>query len=139
MEQMQQPRQRLDRPRIPAVQCGAGATSRRLDRHLAVLGAPAGSQVDSAAAASLIRELTPRGVNMPQNRTTTPQRETWAAVGSAAASAANAMPVGAGAAGASANASAAAESGMAGRRARIARVSLLAPLRKLRRTLFGGR
>ncbi|MFC5910217.1 hypothetical protein [Streptacidiphilus monticola] len=60
MEQMQHA---LSRPRIPAVQCGTGAASRRLDRHLAVLGAPALPQVEVAEAVGLIRELTPRGVN----------------------------------------------------------------------------
>jgi hypothetical protein len=137
MEQMQPSRQRPPgsaRPRIPAVQCGVGATGRRLDRHLAVLGAPAGSQIDSAEAASLIRELTPRGVNLGPERPG--PRQLWdAPPASAAASAApvGAVPtVDAPAAGTELNA------GMS-RRARIARVSLLAPLRKLRRTLFGGR
>lgn len=79
------------RPRVPAIQCGVGATGRRVDRHLAVLGAPALSAVDTADAAGLIRELTPRGGSTP------------------------AAP------------------------SRSARVSLLAPLRRLRRSLFGGR
>jgi hypothetical protein len=133
MEQMQQSRPRPDRPRIPAVQCGAGATSRRLDRHLAALGAPAGSQVDSAEAASLIRELTPRGVDVPQGRS--PQRESWAAVSDAA----RAASASAGASVRSGAGAGAAEGAGTSRRARIAKVSLLAPLRKLRRTLFGGR
>ncbi|MCD0484327.1 hypothetical protein [Streptacidiphilus sp. ASG 303] len=80
------------RARVPAIQCGAGATGRRIDRHLAVLGAPALPAVDTADAAGLIRELTPRGVSTP------------AAPGRGSA-----------------------------------RVSLLAPLRRLRRSLFGGR
>jgi hypothetical protein len=79
------------RPRVPAVQCGAGATARRIERHLAVLGAPAISAVDTAEAVGLIRELTPRGGSTPA----VPDRGT--------------------------------------------RVSLLAPLRRLRRTLFGER
>ncbi|MEV6206451.1 hypothetical protein [Kitasatospora sp. NPDC051914] len=90
MEQMQV----RARPRVPAIQCGVGATGRRIDRHLAVLGAPALSTVDTAEALGLIRELTPRGT------------------------------------------------GTAGTQAaprRTARVSLLAPLRRLRRSLFGSR
>lgn len=79
------------RPRVPAVQCGVGTTSRRLDRHLAVLGGPAISTVDTAEALGLIRELTPSGAGTP------------------------AAP------------------------RRTSRVSLLAPLRRLRRSLFGGR
>ncbi|KJS56139.1 hypothetical protein VM98_08740 [Streptomyces rubellomurinus subsp. indigoferus] len=79
---------------MPAIQCGVGATGRRIDRHLAVLGAPALSAVDTAEALGLIRELTPRGP-------------------------------------AAADAPAA--------RRRHTRVKLLAPLRRLRRTLFGGR
>lgn len=76
---------------MPAIQCGIGATGRRIDRHLSVLGAPALSVGDTAEALGLIRELTPRGVSTP------------------------AAP------------------------RRMARVSLLAPLRRLRRSLFGGR
>jgi hypothetical protein len=90
MNQMQHVR---SRPRVPAVQCGTGAASRRLDRHLAVLGAPALQQVDVAEAVGLIRELTPRGV-----------------AGSPTA-----------------------------RPNRGARMVLLAPLRRLTRSLFGGR
>jgi hypothetical protein len=90
MEQMQV----RPRPRVPAIQCGVGATGRRIDRHLAVLGAPALSTVDTAEALGLIRELTPRGTG---------------GVGAKSA------------------------------RRRTARVSLLAPLRRLRRSLFGGR
>ncbi|MEV7599572.1 hypothetical protein AB0O91_19545 [Kitasatospora sp. NPDC089797] len=80
------------RPRVPAIQCGVGATGRRIDRHLAVLGAPALPAVDTAEALGLIRELTPRGADAP-----------------------------------------------AAARRRHSRVSLLAPLRRLRRSLFGGR
>ncbi|MER5636889.1 hypothetical protein ABT095_08035 [Kitasatospora sp. NPDC002227] len=79
------------RPRVPAIQCGVGATGRRIDRHLAVLGAPALSVVDTSEALGLIRELTPRGVST------------------------HAAP------------------------RRTARVLLLAPLRRLKRSLFGGR
>ncbi|MGW4895781.1 hypothetical protein ACWEQL_26500 [Kitasatospora sp. NPDC004240] len=79
------------RPRVPAIQCGVGTTGRRIERHLAVLGAPALPAVDTAEALGLIRELTPRGAGTPAK-----QR-------------------------------------------RHARVSLLAPLRRLRRSLFGGR
>ncbi|WP_084719166.1 hypothetical protein [Streptacidiphilus carbonis] len=89
MNQMQHAR---SRPRVPAVQCGVGAASRRLDRHLAVLGAPALPQVDVAEAVGLIRELTPRGVSTPPAR---PNQG--------------------------------------------ARMVLLAPLKRLTRSLFGGR
>lgn len=88
MEQMQL----RTRPRVPAIQCGVGATGRRIERHLAVLGAPAVPAVDTAEALGLIRELTPRGV----------------------------VPAAAPA-------------------RRTARVSLMAPLRRLRRSLFGSR
>ncbi|GJF28080.1 hypothetical protein KNE206_07800 [Kitasatospora sp. NE20-6] len=90
MEQMQV----RVRARVPAVQCGVGTTGRRIERHLAVLGAPALSTVDTAEALGLIRELTPRGTG---------------AAGTQAAP------------------------------RRTARVSLLAPLRRLRRSLFGNR
>ncbi|RKE22449.1 hypothetical protein [Streptomyces sp. TLI_171] len=90
MEQMQV----RPRPRVPAIQCGVGTTGRRIDRHLAVLGAPALPVVDTAEALGLIRELTPRGPGVP---------------------AAAATP------------------------RRTARVSLMAPLRRLKRSLFGGR
>ena len=89
MNQMQHVR---SRPRVPAVQCGTGTVSRRLDRHLAVLGAPALPQVDVAEAVGLIRELTPRGVSTP-----------------------------------------------AARPNQGARMVLLAPLKRLTRSLFGGR
>ncbi|MFE9424893.1 hypothetical protein ACFYNO_18185 [Kitasatospora sp. NPDC006697] len=80
------------RPRVPAIQCSTGATGRRIDRHLSVLGAPALSSVDTAEALGLIRELTPRGVSTPA----TPRRSTT-------------------------------------------RIRLLAPLRRLKRSLFGSR
>lgn len=76
---------------MPAIQCGVGATGRRIDRHLSVLGAPALSTVDTAEALGLIRELTPRGVASPASRR------------------------------------------------RGTRVLLLAPLRRLKRSLFGSR
>jgi hypothetical protein len=76
---------------VPAIQCGVGATGRRIDRHLSVLGAPALSTVDTAEALGLIRELTPRGVTSPASRR------------------------------------------------RATRVLLLAPLRRLKRSLFGSR
>ncbi|WP_354643220.1 hypothetical protein [Kitasatospora camelliae] len=79
------------RPRVPAVQCGTGSTGRRIERHLAVLGAPALTSVDTTEALGLIRELTPRGVS-----TRAPRRRTT-------------------------------------------RVLLMAPLRRLKRSLFGGR
>ncbi|MFJ1751513.1 hypothetical protein ACIQBJ_07205 [Kitasatospora sp. NPDC088391] len=82
------------RPRVPAIQCGVGTTGRRIDRHLAVLGAPALSTVDTAEALGLIRELTPRGPGVP-----------------AAAVAPR----------------------------RMVRLSLMAPLRRLKRSLFGNR
>ncbi|MET8883469.1 hypothetical protein [Streptomyces rubiginosohelvolus] len=78
------------RARVPAITCGSGATSTRLDRHLAVLGGPVVPQREAAEATLLMRELTSRD-------------------------AAHA------------------------RRSRSARVSLFAPLRRLRRSLFGSR
>ncbi|MEU8353904.1 hypothetical protein [Streptomyces sp. NPDC048845] len=51
------------RPRVPAVNCGSGASSSRLDRHLAVLAGPAVSHQESAEATSLMRELTSRDVS----------------------------------------------------------------------------
>jgi hypothetical protein len=80
------------RPRVPAIQCGVGATGRRIERHLAVLGAPAVPAVDTAEALGLIRELTPRGVSTQA----APRRSTT-------------------------------------------RIRLLAPLRRLKRSLFGSR
>ncbi|MDI5966302.1 hypothetical protein POF50_020295 [Streptomyces sp. SL13] len=76
------------RPRVPAINCGSGATSARLDRHLAVLGGPAVPRRETADATMLMRELT--------SRQTDHLREN-----------------------------------------RGARVSLFAPLRRLRRSLFG--
>ncbi|GHF40664.1 hypothetical protein GCM10010218_22570 [Streptomyces mashuensis] len=77
---------------MPAINCGTGASSARLDRHLAVLGGPALPQGEVEGAAVLMRELTSRdraraGESLSQSRT--------------------------------------------------ARVSLFAPLRRLRRSLFG--
>jgi hypothetical protein len=77
------------RARVPAINCGSGATSSRLDRHLSVLSGPALPQQDTDDATNLMRELTRRD----KKRT------------------------------------------LAGR---SAQVLLLAPLRRLRRTLFGG-
>ncbi|CAL9381294.1 MULTISPECIES: hypothetical protein [Streptomyces] len=78
------------RARIPAIQCGSGATGSRLDRHLSVLAGPAVPQDDTAEATLLMRELTARdAVHMRSH-------------------------------------------------SRGARVSLFAPLRRLRRSLFGG-
>ncbi|MEU2868239.1 hypothetical protein ABZ769_03410 [Streptomyces olivoreticuli] len=76
------------RPRVPAINCNSGATSARLDRHLAVLGGPALPQREVENATLLMRELTAR------DRATT-------------------------------------------KHSRTAKVSLLAPLRRLRRSLFG--
>ncbi|MEN3584526.1 MULTISPECIES: hypothetical protein [unclassified Streptomyces] len=81
-----------NRARVPAITCGSGATSSRLDRHLSVLGGPAVPQRETLEATTLMRELTTRD---------------------------------------------------AGRRHpsgddRIRRVALFAPLRRLRRSLFGG-
>ncbi|MET8557798.1 hypothetical protein ABZV64_22985 [Streptomyces sp. NPDC004959] len=84
------------RPRVPAITYGSGASSSRLDRHLAVLGGPAIPQREAAEATSLMREITSRK----------------AATGLAA---------------------------QPDSRTRMSKVSLLAPLKKLRRTLFGGR
>lgn len=81
------------RARVPAINCGSGATSSRLDRHLSVLAGPAVPQRDAAEATSLMRELT--------TRDTTQARSDQGA--------------------------------------RVRRVSLFAPLRRLRRSLFGGR
>lgn len=75
------------RPRVPAISCGGGATSARLDRHLAVLGGPAVPRRETADATLLMRELTAKGGHVRENRG--------------------------------------------------ARVSLFAPLRRLRRSLFG--
>jgi hypothetical protein len=79
------------RARVPAVSCGSGAASSRLDRHLAVLGGPAAAQHETAEATSLMREITTRD---------TKRR---------------------------------------GAGGRAGHVSLFAPLRRLRRSLFGGR
>ncbi|MER5769424.1 hypothetical protein [Streptomyces sp. NPDC001985] len=78
------------RARVPAITCGNSATSRRLDRHLSVLGGPAVPQRETVEATSLMRELTSRDVTHDRDR------------------------------------------GKGG-------VSLFAPLRRLRRTLFGSR
>lgn len=78
------------RPRVPAIDCGSGATSARLDRHLGVLSGPAVPAGEAEEATTLMRELTARD-----------ERRTKSNRGS--------------------------------------RVLLLAPLRKLRRSLFGGR
>lgn len=78
------------RPRVPAINCGTGATSARLDRHLAILVSPAAPQHETEEATVLMRELTSRNT---------------------AHTKAN----------------------------RGARVSLFAPLRALRRSLFGNR
>ena len=78
------------RARVPAITCGNGATSSRLDRHLSVLGGPAVPHRETAEATLLMRELTSRDVTHS-------------------------------------------------RRSKSARVSLFAPLRRLRRSLFGSR
>ncbi|MBD0738348.1 hypothetical protein BGM09_33980 [Streptomyces sp. CBMA29] len=78
------------RPRVPAINCGTGASSARLDRHLAILAGPALPQRDTEEATVLMQELTSRNtVHTKANRG--------------------------------------------------ARVSLFAPLRRLRRSLFGNR
>jgi hypothetical protein len=79
------------RARVPAITCGTGATSSRLDRHLTVLAGPAVPRRDTEEATMLMREITTR------------------------------------------------DPGRTGAGSRGARVSLFAPLRRLRRTLFGGR
>ncbi|MEU5837849.1 MULTISPECIES: hypothetical protein [Streptomyces] len=79
------------RARVPAITCGTGATSSRLDRHLSVLAGPAVPQVEAEDATTLMREITQRDAVRSRARN------------------------------------------------RSARVSLFAPLRKLRRSLFGGR
>lgn len=76
---------------MPAINCGTGATSSRLDRHLSVLAGPAVPQVETEEATTLMREIT--------RRDTVPSRS----------------------------------------KTRRARVSLFAPLRRLRRSIFGGR
>ncbi|MEV0263308.1 hypothetical protein AB0I49_18510 [Streptomyces sp. NPDC050617] len=78
------------RPRVPAISCGSGASSARLDRHLAVLGGPAAPQRETESATVLMRELTTRDHSRAKQ-------------------------------------------------SRTARVSLFAPLRRLRRSLFGSR
>ncbi|MEU4211221.1 hypothetical protein AB0F13_14705 [Streptomyces sp. NPDC026206] len=80
------------RARVPAINYGSGASSARLDRHLAVLGGPALPQREVEGATVLMRELTSR------DHTRTVQ---------------------------------------GGSQSRTARVSLFAPLRRLRRSLFG--
>ncbi|MEW2523879.1 MULTISPECIES: hypothetical protein [unclassified Streptomyces] len=80
------------RARVPAITCGSGASSSRLDRHLSVLGGPAVPQREAAEATLLMRELTSRGAAHDRG----------------------------------------------GKRAQVRRVSLFAPLRRLRRSLFGG-
>ncbi|MGK5632110.1 hypothetical protein [Streptomyces sp. URMC 123] len=81
------------RPRVPAINCGSGASSARLDRHLAVLAGPAMPRHETDEATSLMREITSREVaHAPSSRG-----------------------------------------------ARVSRVSLFAPLRRLRRTLIGSR
>lgn len=79
------------RARVPAVKCGTGATSSRLDRHLSVLAGPAVPQVQTDEATTLMREITTR--DPVSSRT----------------------------------------------QMRSARVSVFAPLRRLRRSIFGGR
>lgn len=77
-------------PRVPAINCGTGASSARLDRHLAVLAGPALPQRETEEATVLMREITSRNtVHTTANRG--------------------------------------------------ARVSLFAPLKRLRRSLFGNR
>jgi hypothetical protein len=78
------------RPRVPAISAVTGASSARLDRHLAILAGPALPQRETEEATVLLRELTSRNtVHTTANRG--------------------------------------------------ARVSLFAPLRRLRRSLFGNR
>ncbi|MBM9506102.1 hypothetical protein [Actinacidiphila acididurans] len=84
MEQIAMP----SRPRVPAVTCGTSATSKRLDRHLAVLSGPAVPQREAEEATVLMREITSRSTVHSQAN-------------------------------------------------KGARVSLFAPLRRLRRSLFG--
>ncbi|MGR3932539.1 hypothetical protein [Streptomyces sp. BRA346] len=76
------------RPRVPAIHCGSGASSARLDRHLAVLGGPAVPEREAEGATVLMQELIARDQARAKNN-------------------------------------------------RGARVSLFAPLRRLRRSLFG--
>jgi hypothetical protein len=75
---------------VPAISCGSGASSARLDRHLAVMGGPAVPRREAEGAAVLMQELTARDHVRANN-------------------------------------------------SRGARVSLFAPLRRLRRSLFGNR
>ena len=77
------------RARVPAITCGGGATSSRLDRHLAVVAGPAASPRESEEATTLMREITRRDARHSRYN-------------------------------------------------RGARVSLFAPLRRLKRSLFGG-
>lgn len=76
---------------MPAITCGTGATSSRLDRHLSVLAGPAVSHGEAEEATTLMREITTRDATRHRAKN------------------------------------------------RGARVSLFAPLRRLRRSLFGGR
>lgn len=79
------------RARVPAIKCGTGASSSRLDRHLSVLAGPAVPLVETEEATTLMREITQRDTTRSRTKS------------------------------------------------RSARVSLFAPLRKLRRSIFGGR
>lgn len=45
---------------MPAINCGSGASSARLDRHLAVLGGPAVPQREAEGATVLMQEFTAR-------------------------------------------------------------------------------
>ncbi|MFF4157712.1 hypothetical protein [Streptomyces sp. NPDC001678] len=82
------------RARVPAVSYGSGASSARLDRHLAVLGGPALPQREVEGATVLMREITSRDH---------------------------------------------VRAGRSKSQSRTARLSLFAPLRRLRRSLFGSR
>lgn len=75
---------------MPAINFGSGASSARLDRHLAILGGPAVPQCQAEEATLLMRELTTRDTTRAGT-------------------------------------------------SRSARVLLFAPLRRLRRSLFGNR
>ena len=86
MEQIAMP----SRPRVPAINSGTGASSARLDRHLAILAGPALPQRETEEATVLMREITSRGTAHARTN-------------------------------------------------KGARVSLFAPLRRLRRSLFGSR
>ncbi|MFB4195595.1 MULTISPECIES: hypothetical protein [Streptomyces] len=58
------------RPRVPAIDCGSGASSTRLERHLSVLSGPAVPARETEEATTLMRELTTRDRQSARSTTT---------------------------------------------------------------------